>query len=70
MLSIFNHVRLFMTPQMLASQVLLSMGFSRLPFPPPEDLPDPGTEPTSPALKADSLFTEPPGASAIGLKNI
>ena len=26
-----------------------------------EDLPDPGSEPTSPALQADSLPTEPPG---------
>ena len=37
------------------------MGFPRqeywsgLPFPPPEDLPDPGIEPMSPALQADSL---------------
>ena len=28
---------------------------SGLPFPPPEDLPDPGIKPTSPALQADSL---------------
>ena len=28
---------------------------SGLPFPPPGDLPDPGTEPASPALQADSL---------------
>ena len=27
-----------------------------LPFPPPGDLPDPGMEPTSPALHADSLL--------------
>ena len=39
-----------------------SMGFSRqeywsgLPFPPPEDLPDPGTEPASSALAA-GFFT-------------
>ena len=39
----------------------LSMGFPRweywngLPFPPPGDLPDPGTEPVSPAWQADSL---------------
>ena len=44
-----------------------SMGFSRqeywsgLPFPPPGDLPNPGTEPRSPALQADSLPSEPPG---------
>ena len=42
----------------------LSMEFSRqeywsgLPFPSPEDLPDPGIEPGSPVLKADSLPTE------------
>ena len=44
--------------------VPLSMGFSRqeyrswLPFPSPGDLPDPGIEPGSPALQADSLPTE------------
>ena len=30
-------------------------------FPTPDDLPDPGTEPGSPALQADSLPSEPPG---------
>ena len=45
----------------------LSMGFSRqkcwsgLPFPSPEDLPDPGTKPASTALQTDSLPSEPPG---------
>ena len=34
---------------------------SGLPFPPPEDLPDPGIEPGSPALQADSLPFEPAG---------
>ena len=49
-------VRLFVTPWTVACQVLPSMGLSRqeywseLPFPSPEDLPDPGTEPGSPAL--------------------
>ena len=33
---------------------------SGLPFPSPEDLPNPGTEPQSPALQADSLPSEPP----------
>ena len=28
---------------------------------PPGDLPDPGMEPRSPALQADSLVSEPPG---------
>ena len=43
------------------TQAPLSMGFSRqeywsrLPFPPAEDLPDPGIKPTSPALQTDSL---------------
>ena len=43
------------------------MGFSRqeywsgLPFPSPEDLPDPGIEPRSPTLQADALPSEPPG---------
>ena len=45
----------------------LSMGFSRqehwngLPFPSPEDLPDPGTEPMSPVLTGRLFTTEPPG---------
>ena len=44
-----------------ARQTPLSMGFSRqeywsgLPCPPPGDLPNPGIEPRSPALQADSL---------------
>ena len=32
-----------------------------VPFPSPGDLPDPGIEPRSPALQADSLPTELPG---------
>ena len=53
-----------MTPWTAASQLRLSMRFSRqeyssgLPFPSPGDLPDPGTEPGSPALQADSLPSE------------
>ena len=35
--------------------------WSGLPFPSPGDLPDPGIEPISPALQADSLLSEPPG---------
>ena len=52
------------TPWIIACQAPLSMGFSRqeyrsdLPFPSPGDLPDPGIEPRSPALKPDSLLTE------------
>ena len=60
-------VQLFVAPWTVAHQAPLSMGFSRheywsgLPSPPPEDLPDPGIEPGSPALQADSLPSEPPG---------
>ena len=35
--------------------------WSRLPCLPPGDLPNPGIEPRSPALQADSLLSEPPG---------
>ena len=48
------------TPWTVACQAPRSMGFSRqeywsgLPFPSPGDLPDPGIEPASPALQADS----------------
>ena len=51
----------------IALQADLSMGFPRqeywgeLPFPSPGDLPDPGIESWSPALQADSLWSEPPG---------
>ena len=62
-----SHVWLFATPWTVAHQAPLSMRFSRqeywcgLPFPPPEDLPDPGFEPESPALTGKCFFTEPPG---------
>ena len=52
------------TPWTVARQAPLSMGFSRqehwsgLPFPSPGNLPNPGIEPKSPALQADSLLTE------------
>ena len=54
----------------VAHQAPLSMGFSRqeywsgLPCPPPGELPNPGTEPTSPAspaVQVESLPTEPLG---------
>ena len=53
-------------PWTVAHQDPLSMGFSRqeywsgLLFPSPGDLPNPGIEPGSPALQADSLPTELP----------
>ena len=58
---------LFVNPWTVALQAPLSMGCPRqeywrgLPFPTPGDLPNPGIEPKSPALQADSLLTEPPG---------
>ena len=64
-----SRVRLFMTPWTVAYQAPPSMGFSRkeywsgLPFPSPEDLPDPGTEPRFPTLWTDALPSEPPGKS-------
>ena len=57
-------VQLFATPWTLVHQAPLSMGlflqecWNGLPFPPPGDLPDPGTEPAPPvasALAGDSL---------------
>ena len=51
----------------VACQAPLSVEFSpkeywsRLPFLPPGDLPDPGIESETPALQADSLPTEPAG---------
>ena len=57
----------FATPGTVARQAPLSMEFSRqkhwgeLPCPSSGDLPDPGIEPRSPALQADSLLSEPPG---------
>ena len=56
MVSHFSCVWLCATLWSVAHQVSLSMGFSRqgywsgLPFPPPEDLPDPGIKPTSLSL--------------------
>ena len=64
-LSDLSHAPLFATPWTAACQAPLSVGLSSqeywsgLPCPPPGDLPDPGTEPSSlrsPAL-AGRLFT-------------
>ena len=57
----------FVTPQTVARQAPLSLGFPRqeywsgLPFPPSGDLPDPGIEPGSPELAGGFLTNEPPG---------
>ena len=65
LLSHFSRVQLCVTPWTAAYQTPPSMGFSRqeywsgLLFASLGDLPDPGTEPKSPALQADSLPSEP-----------
>ena len=59
---LLSHVQLFVTPRNVAS---LFLGFPRqkywngLPFPSPGYLPNPGTEPASPALARD-FTAEPP----------
>ena len=66
-----NFLRLF-----VAYQSPLSMEFSRqeywngLPFPSPGDLPKPGMEPGSPALQEDSLPSEPPGMTNVGMSSV
>ena len=64
-----THVRLCEPLDCSPEQAPLFMGFSRqeyrsgLPFPSPGDLANPGIEPQSPALQADSLPSELPGCS-------
>ena len=66
-LSCFSCVQLFMTPWTVACQAPLSMGILQarilecIVCPPPRDLPIPGIEPRSSAMKVDSLLSEPPG---------
>ena len=54
------------TPWTAACQTPLSLGFSRqdywsgLPFLSPEDIPNPGIKPMSPALAGKFFTTEPP----------
>ena len=61
---VLSHIQLFATPWTVACQAPWSMGISRqeyrsrLPFPPPRNLPNPGVKLKflwSPALQADSL---------------
>ena len=65
-MKLLSRDRLFVTPWTVANQAP-SMRFSRqeywseLSFPSPEDLPNPGIEPGSPAFQADTLPSEPPG---------
>ena len=61
-MKLLSLVQLCATPRTIAYHTPLSIGFSRqeywsrLPFPSPEDLPDPGIEPGSLALQAYSLL--------------
>ena len=63
-------------PMTVAHWASLSMGFSRqeywsvLPCPPPGDLSDPGIEPMSPALQADSLPLSQWRSSIFGSKTL
>ena len=60
-------VQLFAIQWTIAHHAPLSMGFSGqeywngLPFPSPEDLPNPGLNPCLPHCKQDALPSEPPG---------
>ena len=64
-----SRVQLFASPWTVAYHTPLSMGFLRqeywsgLPFPSPEDLPNPGIKPVSPTLWADALPCKPPEKS-------
>ena len=66
---LLSRIPLFATlwTQRGSCQAPLSMGFPRqehwsgLQFPPPGDLPDPGTEPMSPALAGGLFITGPSG---------
>ena len=68
---LLSHVQPFATLMNYRHQASLSMGFSRqeywsgLPFPSSGDIPNPGIEPGSPALQADSLPFEPAGKPKI-----
>ena len=63
--------KIYVAPWTVACQPPLSMQISRqeywrgFPFPSPGDLPDPGIEPGSPILQADSLPSETPGKCKI-----
>jgi len=62
-----THFQLFVTPWTVVYQAPPSMEFSiqeywsGLPFPSPENLPDPGIESGSPTLQVDALPSQQPG---------
>ena len=72
---VLSHVQLFVTLWTVACQAPLPVGFSKqkywsgLPFPPPGDLPYPGTKPTSPTspvLTGMFFTTVPPRENSPG----
>ena len=74
-----SHVQFFATPWTVAHQAYLSMEFFRqeywngLPFPSPEEFPNPGIKPWSPASQAGSLpfeLQESPNIRCLVLLNI
>ena len=74
---LLSHLQLFcQAMNYTARQAPLSMGFpwqeqwNGLPFPPPEDLPSPGTEPSSPALAGGFFTAEPPGGPKCSIKAV
>ena len=62
-----NHVQVFCDPMdcslpgLSVHRISQAKYWSGLPFPSSADHPDPGIEPASPALQADSLPSEPAG---------
>ena len=74
--SLPSRVQLLATVQTLALQDPLFTEFSRqeywsgYPFPSPGDLPDPGIEPGSPALQADSLPSVALGSGQVKIRNL
>ena len=64
---LLSRVQLFATPWTVARMPPMFMGlswqvyWSGLLFPSPGDLPEPATEPASPALAGGFFTTEPPG---------
>ena len=70
---VLSHIGLLATLCTVAHQASLSMGFprqehwSRLPFPPPGDIPYPGIKPTFPAVAGGFFTTEPLEAQSMCL---
>ena len=62
-----SRVQPFVTPWTIQSTEFSRPEYwSGWPFPSPGDLPNPGIEPRSPALQADSLLSEPLGKPNVG----